>query len=61
MSETLSNLSTDTGGTEVTRFNALRHGVLSRYTVLRPPTSITPWSQHSWLSMNRKDPPRSIW
>ena len=34
MSETLSNLSTDTGGTEVTRFNALRHGVLSLYTVL---------------------------
>src|ERR1700757_5023288 len=24
----------ETGGTEVTRFNALRHGVLSRYTVL---------------------------
>ena len=24
----------DTVGTEVTRFNALRHGVLSRYTVL---------------------------
>jgi hypothetical protein len=25
---------TETGGTEVTRFNALRHGMLSRYTVL---------------------------
>ena len=25
---------TETGGTEITRFNALRHGVLSRYTVL---------------------------
>src|SRR5271165_3051702 len=25
---------TGTGGTEITRFNALRHGVLSRYTVL---------------------------
>ena len=24
----------ETGGTELTRFNALRHGVLSRYTVL---------------------------
>ncbi len=24
----------ETGGTEITRFNALRHGVLSRYTVL---------------------------
>jgi hypothetical protein len=34
MSETTSILSTETGGTEVTRFNALRHGVLSRYTVL---------------------------
>lgn len=34
MSETLSNLSTEGGGTEITRFNALRHGVLSRYTVL---------------------------
>jgi hypothetical protein len=27
-------LSAETGGTEITRFNALRHGVLSRYTVL---------------------------
>src|SRR5215213_8695500 len=25
---------TETGGTEITRFNAMRHGVLSRYTVL---------------------------
>ena len=24
----------ETGGTDITRFNALRHGVLSRYTVL---------------------------
>jgi hypothetical protein len=31
MSKTRSN---ETAGTEVTRFNALRHGVLSRYTVL---------------------------
>ena len=27
-------LPAETGGTEITRFNALRHGVLSRYTVL---------------------------
>ena len=34
MSETKSNLPTEAGSTEMTRFNALRHGVLSRYTVL---------------------------
>jgi hypothetical protein len=34
MSETKSVLPAETAGTEVTRFNALRHGVLSRYTVL---------------------------
>ena len=34
MSETKPTLPTETGGTEITRFNALRHGVLSRYTVL---------------------------
>ena len=34
MSETRSVLPAETAGTEVTRFNALRHGVLSRYTVL---------------------------
>ncbi|MGH8570455.1 MAG: hypothetical protein ACREXU_21240 [Gammaproteobacteria bacterium] len=28
------SLPAQTGGTEITRFNALRHGVLSRYTVL---------------------------
>jgi hypothetical protein len=33
MSETKSILPSETG-TEITRFNALRHGVLSRYTVL---------------------------
>lgn len=33
-------LPTETGGTEITRFNALRHGVLSRYTVL-------PWEDPS--------------
>ena len=34
MSETTFNLPMETGSTEMTRFNALRHGVLSRYTVL---------------------------
>ena len=34
MSETKTALAVEAGGTEVTRFNALRHGVLSRYTVL---------------------------
>jgi hypothetical protein len=34
MNETKSTLPAKIGGTEITRFNALRHGVLSRYTVL---------------------------
>ena len=34
MSERKPALPAETVGTEVTRFNALRHGVLSRYTVL---------------------------
>ncbi len=34
MSTSVSNLPAPTGGTEVTRFNALKHGVLSRSTVL---------------------------
>jgi hypothetical protein len=34
MSECKPHLQADAGGTEITRFNALRHGVLSRYTVL---------------------------
>src|SRR6516162_4124226 len=34
MSETKSVLPAETAGTAITRFNALRHGVLSRYTVL---------------------------
>jgi hypothetical protein len=34
MTETKPALSAETDGTEITRFNALRHGVLSRYTVL---------------------------
>ncbi len=34
MTETKPALPPETDGTEITRFNALRHGVLSRYTVL---------------------------
>ena len=34
MTKTTQTLPADTGGTDITRFNALRHGVLSRYTVL---------------------------
>jgi len=34
MTETKPVLPAETAGTEITRFNALRHGVLSRYTVL---------------------------
>ena len=34
MSERKSALPVETVGTEITRFNAMRHGVLSRYTVL---------------------------
>src|SRR6476660_56943 len=34
MSTTPQTLPAETDGTDITRFNALRHGVLSRYTVL---------------------------
>lgn len=34
MSDRLARVAAGAGGTEVTRFNALRHGLLSRYTVL---------------------------
>jgi hypothetical protein len=34
MTKTEPTLSPETGCTEITRFNALKHGVLSRYTVL---------------------------
>ncbi len=30
----IATLPTETGGTEITRFNALKHGILSRHTVL---------------------------
>ena len=34
MTTTTQTLPAETVGTDITRFNALRHGVLSRYTVL---------------------------
>jgi len=34
VTETLPTLPAETSGTEITRFNALQHGILSRYTVL---------------------------
>ena len=34
MIDTKSRVPAETKSTEITRFNALRHGVLSRYTVL---------------------------
>ena len=34
MTKTTQTLPSEAGGTDITRFNALRHGVLSRYTVL---------------------------
>jgi hypothetical protein len=34
MTRTTQTLPAETGATEITRFNALRHGILSRYTVL---------------------------
>ena len=34
MASATETLPVETGGTDITRFNALRHGVLSRYTVL---------------------------
>jgi hypothetical protein len=52
MNETKPTLPAETGGMEMTRFNALRHGVLSRYTVLpgRMPANTTPWSRRWWPS-----------
>jgi len=34
MTDTKTTMPTETGHADITRFNALRHGVLSRYTVL---------------------------
>ena len=42
MNETKSTLPAKIGGAEITRFNALRHGVLSRYTVLKRTRSPPP-------------------
>ena len=49
--------------TESAQFNALRHGVLSRYTVLpwRDAAEYQPWSRPLSPSTLRKDRPRSIW
>ena len=62
MNETKSTLPAKIGGTEITRFNALRHGVLSRYTVL-------PWEDAaeyrdlvaSLVAEHAPGRPRSIW
>ena len=34
MTKTTQTMPAETGGTDITRFNALRHGLLSRYTIL---------------------------
>ena len=62
MTETKLDLRARTGGTEITRFNALRHGVLSHYTVLpwENPEDITPSSRRWWPSMGHRGRPRSI-
>src|SRR5262249_16014310 len=45
MTKTTQTLPAETGGSEITRFNALRHGVLSRYTVL-------PWESAAQYQAN---------
>jgi hypothetical protein len=62
MSEIAFNLPTETGSTEMTRFNALRHGVLSRYTVLpwRMQRSTALFPPHWRPSTLHKVRPRSI-
>ena len=61
MASATETLPVETGGTDITRFNALRHGVLSRYTVL-------PWESADeyralwrrwWPSIIRRGRPRS--
>jgi len=49
MTETKPDLPAETGGTDITRFNALRHGVLSRYTVL-------PWADACPPALSRPRP-----
>ena len=61
MTNTTQTLPVETGGTDITRFNALRHGVLSRYTVLpwEAPTNTARLSRRWWPSMLRRARPRS--
>jgi hypothetical protein len=63
MNETKSTLPVKIGGTEITRFTALRHGVLSRYTVLpwEEPPNIATCLRLSSPSTPRRGRPRSIW
>ena len=63
MTEPLQVQRAEVSSTELTRFNALRHGVLSRYTVLpgKTPTSIRRSWQRWWPSTHRKDRLRNIW
>src|SRR5262245_14991824 len=63
MSETKSNLPAESGSTELTRFNALRHGVLSRYIVLpwEDADEYAPSSRRSRPSVSPRVRPRSIW
>jgi hypothetical protein len=62
MSETATALPTKTGSSEITRLNALRHGVLSKHTVLpwEEHANTTRWSTRSPKSTRREVPPRSI-
>jgi hypothetical protein len=48
MTQTKPALSAETGGTEITRFNAIRHGVLSRYTVLPWEDADVPGGRQTW-------------
>jgi hypothetical protein len=61
MTKTTQTLPAETGGTDITRFNALRHGVLSRYTVLpwERPTNTGQLSRCWWPSTVRRAQPRS--
>ena len=63
MTETKSTLPAENSGTEITRFNALRHGVLSRYTVLpwEDAAEYAAWSPRLSPSTRRTGRPRSIW
>ena len=43
MTSTTETLPVEIGGTDITRFSALRHGVLSRFTVLCCGRSLPNW------------------